>query len=130
MIHRVVFGSIERFIAILTEHFAGKFPVWLAPVQVRILPISEKYNEYGEKTAAALKAAGLRCELDKRDEKVGYKIREARNQRIPYILVVGEKEQENGTVTVRYRGNEEQTAMETAAFIEKITGEIRERVNG
>ena len=129
MIHRVVFGSIERFIGILTEHFAGKFPVWLSPVQVRVLPISEKYFEYGTKVYESLKAAGIRAEFDKRDEKVGYKIRDARNQRIPYILVVGEKEQESGSVTVRRRGSEEQANSSVEEFIEKISADIKERTN-
>lgn len=130
MIHRVVFGSIERFIGILTEHFAGKFPVWLSPVQARILPISEKFNCYGSKIYDELKVSGIRCELDRRDEKVGYKIRDARNQRIPYIIIVGEKEQNEGDITVRARGCDEQISMTTGEFISKITDEIKNRVNG
>ena len=96
MIHRVVFGSIERFIGILIEHFAGAFPTWLAPVQVRVLPISDKYMEYGQKVLAELKEAGIRAEIDTKAEKIGYKIREARLQKIPYMLVVGAKEEEDG----------------------------------
>src|SRR5699024_5560625 len=93
MIHRVVFGSIERFIGILIEHFAGAFPTWLAPVQVKVLPISDKHLEYGEKVFEALKEAGIRAEIDTRAEKIGYKIREAQMQKIPYMLVVGAKEE-------------------------------------
>ena len=91
MIHRVVFGSIERFIGILIEHFAGAFPTWLAPVQVRVLPISDKYMDYAEKVRKELEEAGIRTELDKRAEKIGYKIREAQTAKIPYMLVVGQK---------------------------------------
>ena len=103
MIHRVAFGSIERFIGILIEHFAGAFPTWLAPVQVKVLPISDKHLEYGEKVYAALKDAGIRVEIDTRAEKIGYKIREAQMQKIPYMLVVGAKEEEEGKVSVRSR---------------------------
>lgn len=106
MIHRVVFGSIERFIGILTEHFAGQFPVWLTPVQVKLLTLSEKYEEYGEKVFEELEKAGIRAEKDFRAEKIGYKIREARNMRIPYILVVGEKEAQEGAVSVKSRGED------------------------
>ena len=101
MIHRVCFGSIERFIGILIEHFAGMFPTWLAPVQVKVLPISEKFTDYAEKVKAELDAAGIRVELDNRDEKIGYKIREARNERVPYMLVVGEKDMEANKVSLR-----------------------------
>ncbi len=107
MIHRVCFGSIERFIGILIEHFAGKFPFWLAPVQLKILPISEKYTAYAEHVQIDLKKYGFRTEVDERSEKIGYKIREARNERVPYILVVGEKEEEAGTVSVRRRDDGE-----------------------
>lgn len=96
MIHRVVFGSIERFIGILTEHFAGAFPMWLAPVQVKILPIAERHHEYAAKLEKALTDAGLRVENDLRSEKIGYKIREAQLHKIPYMLVVGDKEMEEG----------------------------------
>ena len=127
MIHRVCFGSIERFIGILVEHFAGKLPTWLAPVQVKILPISDKYTEYGMKIMARLKASGIRCELDERPEKIGYKIREARNERVPYMLVVGQKEEENGLVSVRSRfeGDEGQKDLDT--FIAEISREIETR---
>ncbi|MBQ2911691.1 MAG: threonine--tRNA ligase, partial [Clostridia bacterium] len=104
MIHRVCFGSIERFIGILTEHYAGKFPVWLAPVQAKVLLISEKYADYGEKVYSALKNAGIRCALDARDEKIGYMIREAQTiERVPYMLIIGSQESENSTVSVRCR---------------------------
>lgn len=127
MIHRVCFGSIERFIGILTEHFAGKFPTWLAPVQVKVLPISDKYFDYGKKVIAELKAAGIRCELDERAEKIGYKIREARNERVPYMLIVGQKEEEAGQVSVRSRFAGEEGAKDISAFIAQITEEIKSR---
>ena len=103
MIHRVVFGSIERFIGILIEHYAGKFPLWLAPVQVKILPISDKHIEYAKSVVADLTAKGFRCELDTRDEKIGYKIREAQLEKVPYMLIVGQKEEDEKTVSVRKR---------------------------
>ena len=129
MIHRVVFGSIERFIGILIEHFAGAFPTWLSPVQVRVLPISDKYMEYGQKVLAELKAAGIRAEIDTKAEKIGYKIREARLQKIPYMLVVGAKEEEDGVVSVRsrFKGDEGQKGLD--AFISDIKEEIKNREN-
>ena len=128
MIHRVAFGSIERFIGILIEHFAGAFPTWLAPVQVKVLPISDKYLEYGEKVFEALKEAGIRAEIDTRAEKIGYKIREAQMQKIPYMLVVGAKEEEEGLVSVRSRfaGDEGQKSLED--FLLNIKKEIAGRV--
>ena len=128
MIHRVAFGSIERFIGILIEHFAGAFPTWLAPVQVKVLPISDKYLEYGEKVFEALKEAGIRAEIDTRAEKIGYKIREAQMQKIPYMLVVGAKEEEEGLVSVRSRfaGDEGQKSLED--FLCNIKKEIAGRV--
>ena len=127
MVHRVVFGSIERFIGILIEHFAGAFPTWLAPVQVKVLPISEKYHEYANEVAAKLKEAKIRCSVDERSEKIGYKIRDARLNKIPYMLVVGAKEQEEGVVSVRSRflGDEGQRSLDT--FIAEITEEIKNR---
>ncbi len=107
MIHRVLFGSIERFIGILIEHFAGKFPVWLAPVQVKLLPVSDKYLDYAQKVMEELKAKGIRVEIDKRSEKLGYKIREARMDKVPFMAILGEKEQANGTISVRMRDAEE-----------------------
>ncbi len=125
MIHRVAFGSIERFIGILIEHFAGAFPTWLAPVQVKVLPISDKFAEYGESVRKQLDEAGIRVELDTRSEKIGYKIREAQMQKIPYMLIVGQKEQEEGLVAVRSRfaGDEGQKSL--AAFVEVVKEEIR-----
>ena len=124
MIHRVVFGSIERFIGILIEHFAGAFPTWLAPVQVKVLPISEKHVAYAKKVEQSLEAAGVRAELDMQDEKIGYKIRMAQMQKVPYMLVVGQKEAEEGLVSVRSRfaGDEGQKSLD--AFIGKIRQEI------
>ena len=127
MIHRVVFGSIERFIGILIEHFAGAFPTWLAPVQVKVLPISDKHMEYGTKVLEALKEAGIRAEIDTRAEKIGYKIREAQMKKIPYMLVVGAKEEEEEKVSVRSRfaGDEGQRGLEE--FIAQIKEEISSR---
>ena len=129
MIHRVVFGSIERFIGILIEHFAGAFPTWLAPVQVRVLPISDKYMDYAKKVEAQLDEAGIRVDVDTRSEKIGYKIREARKARIPYMLVVGEKEEAEGKVSVRSRflGDEGQKGL--GEFIAAIKEEIQNKVN-
>lgn len=103
MLHRVVFGSIERFLGILIEHYAGKFPVWLSPVQIKILPVSDKYTDYAKTVAQTLSQQEFRVDIDKRDEKLGYKIREARMEKIPYMIIVGEKEQQNGTISVRQR---------------------------
>ena len=129
MIHRVAFGSIERFIGILIEHFAGAFPTWLAPVQVKVLPISEKHMDYAEKVLGALKHAGIRAEVDSRAEKIGYKIREARLQKIPYMLVVGAKEEEEGKVAVRSRFLGDEGAKSLDEFIASIKEEIRNREN-
>jgi len=106
MLHRVVFGSIERFIGILIEHYAGKFPAWLAPVQVKILPVSDKYMDYAKEVAEKLEDADVRVELDLRNEKLGYKIREARMDKVPYMVIVGENEEKNGSVSVRQRDAE------------------------
>ena len=124
MIHRVAFGSIERFIGILIEHFAGAFPTWLAPVQVKVLPISDKYADYAKTVLEELEEAGIRAELDTRSEKIGYKIREAQTQKIPYMLVVGQKEEEEGNVSVRSRFAGDEGSDSTAGFIEKIKKEI------
>ena len=129
MIHRVCFGSIERFIGILIEHFAGAFPTWLAPVQVKVLPISEKYEEYAKSVKAALDAADIRAEIDLRSEKIGYKIREAQGQKIPYMLVVGQKEQADGTVSVRSRFKGDEGAEDLNVFIANIKAEITARIN-
>ena len=119
MIHRVVFGSIERFIGILIEHYAGKFPLWLAPVQVKVLPISDKYIDYAKKVAEILKNASVRCETDLRAEKIGYKIRSAQLEKVPYMLVVGQKEEENKTVSVRSREEGDLGEELLKEFIEK-----------
>jgi threonyl-tRNA synthetase len=127
MVHRAAFGSIERFIGILIEHYAGKFPVWLSPVQVRLLPITDRNNEYTDKVESALKAAGVRCESDKRQEKTGFKVREAQLERIPYMLVIGDKEQAENTVSVRRRDGGEMTTMAFDDFVAMITKEIKDR---
>ena len=124
MIHRVIFGSIERFIAILTEHYAGAFPMWLAPVQVKVLPISDSTQEYAKKVTDALTAASLRAELDTRNEKIGYKIREAQLQKIPYMIVVGEKEMQSGNIAVRGRKDGDLGTMELQAFLQKAAAEV------
>lgn len=125
MIHRVAFGSIERFIGILIEHFAGAFPTWLAPVQVKVLPISDKYAEYGRKVLDALETEGIRAEIDTRSEKIGYKIREAQTQKVPYMLVVGAKEEEDQLVAVRSRKDGDQGQKSLDAFIADVKEEIR-----
>lgn len=127
MIHRVVFGSIERFIGILTEHFAGAFPTWLAPVQVKVLAISEKHIAYAESVAKKLHEAGIRAELDIRNEKIGYKIREAQLEKVPYMLVAGDKEEETGTVSVRARKEGDKGSMPVDAFIAAVSKEIAEK---
>ncbi|MGF7186759.1 threonyl-tRNA synthetase [Desulfitispora alkaliphila] len=127
MIHRVVFGSIERFIGILTEHFAGAFPTWLSPVQVKVLPITDKFADYAHKVAKKLEHAGVRVEVDSRSEKIGYKIREGQLQKIPYLLVVGEKEEQNETVAVRKRAEGDLGPEELAAFTVKIVEEIKNK---
>ena len=127
MIHRVAFGSIERFIGILIEHFAGAFPTWLAPVQVKVLPISEKHEAYAQKIKDELDAAGIRAEIDLRNEKIGYKIREAQTQKIPYMLIAGQKEEEEGTVSVRSRFKGDEGSANLADFIESIKKETASR---
>ena len=123
MIHRVVFGSIERFIGILIEHFEGKFPLWLAPVQVKILAISDKFNDYAQTVKAELAAEGFRCEVDERAEKIGYKIRSARMERVPYMIVVGEKEEISGNLSVRSREEGDLGSMSIREFAERLRGE-------
>ena len=129
MIHRVVFGSIERFIGILTEHFAGAFPTWLTPVQVEIIPITERAHEYARQLKAKLDEAGVRSEADYRSEKMNYKIREAQLQKIPYMLVVGDKEMENGTVSVRARKEGKGGTMGADEFVAQILDEIKNKEN-
>ena len=129
MIHRAIFGSIERFIGILIEHFAGKFPVWLAPKQVKILPITDRTAEYAEKVCKMLSEKGVRAEVDARSEKIGYKIREAKMEKVPYVLVAGDKEAEEGTVNVNKRGVEEKSTVAVNEFIDAVVNDICNKVN-
>lgn len=124
MIHRTCLGSIERFIGILIEHYAGAFPTWLAPVQVKILPITDRHLDYCRQLAEEYKEHGIRVEVDERNEKVGYKIREAQLNKIPYMLIVGDKEVEEGTVSVRARSQGDIGAMAADRFLELIKEEI------
>ncbi len=125
MIHRVVLGSIERFIGVITEHFAGAFPFWLSPVQVEVLPVSNAFNDYGAEVAKKLDEAGIRVHLDDRNEKIGYKIREAQLQKTPYMLVVGEREKNDGTVSVRTRAGEDKGEVKVEEFVAQALEEIR-----
>lgn len=127
MIHRVVYGSMERFMGILIEHFAGAFPVWLAPEQVRILPITDRANEYGKEILNELKKLNIRATLDDRNEKVGYKIREAASMKIPYQIIVGDEEIVSKTISLRGRGNENKGGLKLADFVERILEEIKTR---
>ncbi|MEW9122059.1 MAG: threonine--tRNA ligase [Thermotaleaceae bacterium] len=124
MIHRVIFGSIERFIGILIEHFAGKFPTWLAPVQVKLLPIADKYRDYAQKLVTEMEKRDIRVELDDRNEKIGFKIREAQLEKVPYMVIVGEKEMEAGTISVRSRDRGELGAQELLGFMETVQQEV------
>ena len=126
MIHRALLGSIERFIGVITEHFAGAFPTWLSPVQVKVLPITDRAAEYADQVAARLDGLGYRVETDHRSEKIGYKIREAQMEKVPYMLVVGDKEAEAGTVAVRNRRGE-QTVMSLDDFAAKLKEEVDTR---
>jgi threonyl-tRNA synthetase len=127
VIHRAIFGSIERFIALLIEHFGGAFPLWLAPVQVRLLPIADRHLDYARATLTRLEASGLRAEVDERQEKIGYKIREAQLQKIPYMLVIGDREAAEGTVAVRTRAGGDQGAQSVDAFVSAALAEVRDR---
>ena len=127
VIHRAIFGIFERFIAILLEHYAGALPLWIAPVQTIVLPIADRHLDYAQSVVSELKAAGLRVELDERQEKIGFKIREAQLQKIPYMLVVGDKEAANGTVAVRSRSGGDQGAQAVAAFVEAAISEVKQR---
>ena len=127
VIHRVIFGSIERFIGILIEHFAGKFPTWLAPVQVKVLPISNKFEDYSKKVRDTLNEAGIRVELDGRDEKIGYKIREARNERVPYMIVIGEKEENLNKISLRSRKNGDEGIVNLDELILRINEEVENK---
>ena len=129
VIHRAILGSLDRFMAYIIEETKGKFPVWLAPLQVKVLPVSEKNNEYAAKVRDALDDANVRVVLDDRNEKVGYKIREAQQvDRAPYMLIIGAKEEEEGTVSVRSRDTGETVSMPLADFVAKVTTEIKNRV--
>ena len=129
MIHRVCFGSIERFIGILTEHLAGKFPTWLAPTQVKVLPVSDKSLDYARQVYERMKDKGIRVELDDRNEKIGYKIRYARQiDRVPYMLILGEKEIAEQTISVRDRATDETTSYTLDEFLAKLEQEIKDRV--
>lgn len=127
VIHRVIFGSIERFIGILIEHFAGKFPVWLSPIQVKVLPISDSFMEYGHEVIDKLRKYGIRCEIDNRSEKIGYKIREARNERVPYMIIVGEKEKNHENISLRSRDMGEEGSTSLEEFITRVLKEDQEK---
>lgn len=129
VIHRVIFGSIERFIGILIEHFAGKFPTWLAPVQVKVLPISDRFNNYCDEVVKQFNENGIRVEIDQRNEKIGYKIREARNERVPYIVIIGEKEEGEGegNISLRSRKNGDEGSINVKDLIERINNEIKNK---
>jgi threonyl-tRNA synthetase len=127
MVHRAIFGSLERFFGVLIEHFGGFFPLWIAPVQARVLPITDKQLPYAEGVVAQLKAAGLRAELDSRSEKIGYKIREAETQKVPYMLVVGAKESESGQVSLRHHGEGDIGVSTVGDVISKMTAEVASR---
>jgi threonyl-tRNA synthetase len=127
MIHRVVFGSIERFIAILTEHFAGAFPLWLSPVQVKVLMITDRQEQYAKEVAAMLEAAGIRAEIDDRNEKIGYKIRAAQTEKIPYMMVLGDKEMENSTISLRKRGEGDLGSKDLEQTIALLQREIKQK---
>lgn len=124
MIHRVVFGSVERFIGILIEHYAGKFPLWLSPVQVKLLPIADRFHEYTGDVLQQLKQNGIRCEVDWRAEKIGYKIREAQLDKVPYMLIIGQKEADSGMVSVRGRESGELGTMRLPELIGKLKKEV------
>ena len=124
MIHRALLGSIERFIGVITEHFAGAFPTWLAPVQVKVMPMTDRNLGFSQEIMQQLEAAGFRCEMDARNEKIGYKIRQAQLEKVPYMLVLGDKEQEAAQVAVRNRKDGKTTVMPLAEFIEKLHYEV------
>ena len=129
MIHRAPFGSMERFVAVLIEHTAGKFPLWLTPDQVCILPISERFNDYAKSVAKELKKHDIRVLVDDRNEKIGRKIRDNEMKRVPYMLIVGEKEAENGEVSVRKQGEGDKGSMKIANFAALLNSEVDEMMN-
>lgn len=124
VIHRAVFGSIDRFMGILTEHYSGAFPLWLSPVQVKLLPVSVVHDEYAEQVRRQLATAGLRVEVDSRNEKLGYRIREAQLEKIPYMLVLGDQEQNDGTISVRSRADNTLFTLNAQEFIQQLTAKI------
>ena len=127
MLHRAMFGSIERFLGILIEHFAGKFPLWMAPVQIEVIPVSEKTNEYAEKVYEELKNRGFRVEIDTRNSQMGAKIRDAQMRKINYMLILGEKERDNGSISVRTRNNENINDIKLDKFMDDLSEEIKEK---
>jgi threonyl-tRNA synthetase len=127
VIHRAIMGSLERFIGVLIEHTAGKFPLWYAPVQVKIIPVSEKFNDVAEKITKEIKNADLRVELDARNERVGYKIREAETMKIPYMIVIGQQEAESGLLKLRHQGGDELAPMFVANMIELLSKQVDNR---
>jgi threonyl-tRNA synthetase len=127
MVHRALLGSIERFLGVLIEHYAGAFPIWLAPVQAMVIPIAERHHEYAQKVLGRLTEAGLRAEVDDRNEKMGYKIRSAQTQKIPYMLVIGDKESQSGEVSVRNRFSGDEGAQPLESFLEKVGGFVKSR---
>ena len=129
MIHRAPFGSMERFVAVLLEHTGGKFPLWLSPQQVVVLPISEKFNDYAEKVSAYLNKYDIRSQVDDRNEKIGRKIRDNEMKRIPYMLIVGEKEAENGEVSVRRQGEGDKGTMKFEEFAKILNEEVQNMIN-
>jgi len=127
MIHRALLGSWERFFGLLIEHYAGAFPTWLAPVQVKIIPVADRHNEHAKKVAAELKASGIRVETDDRSERMNLKIRQAQMEKIPYMVVIGDKEATDNTVAVRKRSGEQLPNQPLASFIEMLTAEINKK---
>ena len=127
MIHRVVLGSIERFIGVITEHFAGAFPAWLAPVQVKVLPVTDRAEDYARQVSAKLEELGFRTEVDERNEKIGKKIREATLEKVPFMLVVGDRDMENGTVSPRRRSGEDLGAMSMDQFAALLGDEVKSK---
>jgi threonyl-tRNA synthetase len=123
MVHRALLGSIERFFGILVEHYAGAFPLWLSPEQVRVLPVTDEQNGYAQELLAKLREAGLRAGVDERSERIGAKIRQARNEKLPYMLIVGQREQEAGSASVRSRAEGDEGVMDVQALIERLTEE-------
>jgi threonyl-tRNA synthetase len=127
MVHRVAYGAIDRFLGILIEHFAGAFPVWLSPVQVKILPIADRHHQYCKELAQRLEAAGIRVEVDLRNEKIGYKIRQAQGEKVPYMLIAGDKEVEAGKAALRTRSEGDVGQVDIAQFQQRVLEEIRTR---